>query len=310
MYRKSVFKSIALLLLAVLILATPQPVQSAGKGKAPISLYIAYNSNNIPYAEYFAAARQLGQMIEEKMGRNVVVKVPHGDWVTSHDKVIKAIQRDKADMAWLMWSAYMVTHDTANAQIAINPVYTGQTYYQAQILTHDQAGILDLADIEGRSICWVDPLSVSGYVIPSLMLMAANVTPEADPQFIGSHQGVVRVLYERQCDAGATFVDAREGLLEEFPDIYTVVPVVADSPPIPHNGFAFAEDFPADQKDVIVQALVEISETEEGLELLKVITGPAIDRLTPVDHSIYSGMDTLFMEAGLTAEQVWETYYH
>ena len=310
MYRKSIFKSIALVVLIVLILAATQPVQSAGQDKAPISLYIAYNSNNIPYAEYFATARQLGEMLEEKIGYTVVVKVPHGDWVSSHDKVIKAIQKDKADMAWLMWSAYMVAHDTANAQIAVNPVYTGQTYYQAQILTHDQTGILDLADIEGRSICWVDPLSASGYIIPSLMLMAANVMPETDPQFLGSHPNVVRALYEQQCDAGATFVDARETLLEELPDIYSVVPVVAISPPIPHNGFAFAQNFPTNRRDAIVQALVEISETEEGLELLMVIIGPTLDRLTPVDHSIYNGLDTLFMEANLTAEQVWETYYH
>jgi phosphonate transport system substrate-binding protein len=142
------------------------------------------------------------------------------------------------------------------------------------------------------------------------MLMAANVTPETDSQFLGSHVNVARALYERQCDAGATFVDARETLLEELPDIYSVVPVVAVSPPIPHNGFAFAEDLPTHRKDAIVQALVEISEMEDGLELLKVIIGPNIDRLTPVDHSIYSGLDTLFMEAGLTTEQVWEIYFH
>jgi phosphonate transport system substrate-binding protein len=64
------------------------------------------------------------------------------------------------------------------------------------------------------------------------------------------------------CDAGATFVDARDDAARE------VTTVVAESAPIPNDTISFGSEVPADIRAQVVEALVAIAADEANLELL------------------------------------------
>jgi phosphonate transport system substrate-binding protein len=174
---------------------------------------------------------------------------------------------------------------------------------------------LTIVDLQGEQMCYVESLSTSGYIVPSIMLMAAGVDPFADADIVGSHSGVIEALYNRECEGGATYFDARV-LFDGYPEgepgyenVYDIVLPLELSPQIPNDGFSFARHVPEDQQDAVVLALLDISETPEGLELLGIISGGS-QGLVQTDHSIYSGLEDLIANAGLSASEVWENYYH
>ena len=63
-------------------------------------------------------------------------------------------------------------------------------------------------------------------------------------------------------------------------------------------------------RDAVTAALLDIASTLEGAELLTTILGLAYEALVQVDHTQYSGLETLILDAGFTPVQVWDRYYH
>jgi len=309
MIRKSSIINIGLLL-AILFTITPlytfQYVSAKGK---PIFLYIAYHQElEVSYSDYYRTALELGQLLGEKIEREVVVKVPPGNTIGSNERVIKAHRKGKADVSGMQLFAYLVAYETAKVEIAVNSTYGGGSTFYSQFLTHDQTGFDKLDDLADQNFCWGEPLSVSGYIVPSLMLEAEGLTAGPDSQHYDSHVEVVQGLYYRSCVAGATYVDARGRLpAGEYPDVYEVVQVVEVSPPIPHTGFSIAKNVPKKLRIAIATALVEISQDEDGAMLLQTL---GYQDLSLVDHSLFNEIETLMANAGMTAQEVWDAYYH
>ena len=66
------------------------------------------------------------------------------------------------------------------------------------------------ADLKGKTFCFVDPNSTSGYIVPRIILKANGIDPDTDfkaTQNAGSHQNVATAVYKGDCDAGVTFID-------------------------------------------------------------------------------------------------------
>jgi len=96
------------------------------------------------------------------------------------------------------------------------------------------------------------------------------------------------------CDFGATYVDARTAVTKNFPDVNDKVQIIYISEPIiPNDNVSFAANLPAEVREKLVAALLEISGTEEGRALLK-NGGYDIGGLTVVD-------DTFMMISALTS---------
>jgi phosphonate transport system substrate-binding protein len=308
MIRKLFITVIGLLLATVPTITSLHNAPHVSAKGQPVFLYLAYNETGASYSDYFAAARQLGEMLEERIGRKVVVKVPHGDPIRSNEQVVESFQKGKADIAGLQLFAYLVAHESANTEIVANSTYNGEPTYFAQFLAHDQTGFDELSDLDSINLCWVDPLSVSGYIVPSLMLKAEGVTEGSESWYVGNHVEVVRLIYQRDCEAGAAYVDAREPLLAELPDVYNIVQVIEVSPPIPNlYGFSVAESVSPDLRVSIGAALTEISLDEDGALLLQIL---GAQNLNQVDHSIFAGLESLIADTGMTPQDVWETYFH
>jgi len=271
-----------------------------------ISLYFAGTMANSNLGEFIQAAHQLGAMLEDASGQTVSTFVPPGDSISSQQSTITALERGTADLANLDWITHLVAYEAAGAEIALTNIRFDQPSYLSQVWRHhDETEITSIADLEGKRMCYGEPSSASSYIIPSLMLMAAGLDPFEDADILGSHPEVIEALYHHQCDGGASFFDARGMLEGEYEDVRDVVLPLELSPQIPNEGFSFA----AQQRDVVVSALLNISETQEGLEQLAIINGGS-QGLVQTDQSFYSGLEELLAEAGLSAYEVWEIYYH
>jgi phosphonate transport system substrate-binding protein len=258
--------SIALVaLLAPMVFAAGQAEPELGTEENPIVWAFVPSGDT---QEISAGGQTVADMIFDMTGLVVEASV-----ATEYAGVIEALQSDppSAHMASLATFAYVVAADRGVAEAELVAVRYGRPFYDGQIVAGADTGIETLADLEGKSFARPDPLSTSGWIIPSLTIRAAGVNPETDfTQIVdaGGHTGVITAVYNGDVDAGATFVDARGNIQEDFPDVMERVRVIQVSAPIPNDGVQFHPSVPAEMKEQIVEALLAIADTEEGAEAL------------------------------------------
>jgi phosphonate transport system substrate-binding protein len=89
-----------------------------------------------------------------------------------------------------------------------------QAGYQSYGITAAGSDITDLAGFAGRTVCFVDPNSTSGYLYPTAGLIEAGVDPAngVTPVFAGGHDASALAVASGQCDAGFAYdqiVDAQ-----------------------------------------------------------------------------------------------------
>lgn len=192
---------------------------------------------------------------------------------TEYAGVIEAMAADPptAHMASLATFAYMLASERGVAEAELVSVRRGSVSYNGQIFVRTDSGITSIPDLAGKTFCGVDPLSTSGWIIPSFTLGAQGVNPDTDLAgvvFAGSHDAAVAAVYAGDCDAGASFVDARANLVEDYPDVMEEVTVIEVSVDIPNDGVQYHPSMPRELRDQINDVLLTIHETEEGLDAI------------------------------------------
>ena len=136
------------------------------------------------------------------------------------------------------------------------------------------------------------------------MMRAAGVDPDKDVEviFAGSHDAAVLGVYNGDCDAGASYVDARTSVEDEFADVMDKVLQVEITMEIPNDGVQFTKDFPAEIQTKIVDALLKIIGTEEGNAAMD--AAYEWDGLEKHDNSFYDAFRQLLDAAGINAEDL------
>jgi phosphonate transport system substrate-binding protein len=226
---------------------------------------------------------------------------------TEYAGAIEAMCSDppEAHIASLATFAYVLAADRGCADAALLSVRFGSPTYNGQFLVHADSGLNDLSELAGKTFCRPDPLSTSGWVIPSIMLRAAGVDPDTGLARVvdaGSHDGVAAAVYNGDCDVGATYVDARTTIEEDYPDVMEKTKVIALEPDIPNDGVQFVDDLDQELRDKIVAGLLAIAQTEEGQEAL--ITAYSWEELTKADDSFYDPFRQIVQAAGISVEDL------
>lgn len=224
---------------------------------------------------------------------------------TEYAGVIEALSADppKAHMASLATFAYLVASARGVADVALVSERYGSPSYNGQIITRADSGINDIADLAGKTFCRPDPLSTSGWIIPMVTMQAAGINPDTDLAEVvdaGSHDAVAAGVYDGSCDAGSTYIDVRSSMEEDYPDIMEVTKVINVSVDIPNDGVQFSPSVPAEIREPIVNALLTINETEEGLAAID--AAYEWTKLVAKDDSFYDPFRQVLDAAGIDPE--------
>ena len=154
--------------------------------------------------------------------------------------------------------------------LALISVRRGSSTYKGQILVRADSGINSIADLKGKKFAFTDPASTSGYLYPLGLLKKNGVDPKdlAEAVFTGSHNAAALALYKASVDAAATFVDVRDQLEKDFPDIKEKTKVLATTDPIPNDTITFRKDLPASIQKKFKEAMLDLVKTEEGKKIV------------------------------------------
>ena len=226
---------------------------------------------------------------------------------TEYAGVIEAMCSDppKAHMSSLATFSYILASERGCAEAALVAVRFGSATYNGQIFVRSDSGIESISDLADKTFCRPDPLSTSGWIIPSITMKAEGIDPQADLAEIvdaGSHDASVTGVLNGDCDAGASYVDARSAVEDEYPDVMDELTIINVSADIPNDGVQFIPDFDDEKQTQIVDALLAIAETEEGQEALD--TAYSWTALEAHDDTFYDPFRQVLDAAGVSPEEL------
>jgi phosphonate transport system substrate-binding protein len=251
-----------------------------------------------------SGAQSVADLLHDKTGLYFATNV-----ATEYAGVIEALSSDppEAQMASLATFAYVLAADRGVAEAALVSVRYGSPTYNGQIIVRADSGISRVSQLKGKTFGRPDPLSTSGWIIPMLTMRAAGVNTDTDLREIvdaGSHDSVVAAVYNGDVDAGASYVDARSRIEEDYPDVMEKVVVIALTEDIPNDGVQFSPVVPQEMRDKIVAALLEIAQTEEGKDALK--TAYQWSGLEEHDDTFYDPFRQVLQAAGMSIAELQE----
>jgi phosphonate transport system substrate-binding protein len=181
---------------------------------------------------------------------------------------------------------------------------TPQPFYKGQFIAGANTGIKSFADLKGKTFCFVDPNSTSGYIVPRIILKANGIDPDTDfkaTQNAGSHNNVAIAVYKGDCDAGVTYInvltDTSANLAATYPDIATKVTVFADTDRIPNDGMQFIKTLDPKLQAVIVEGMLAMAKDKGGNAVLKSLYN--YNAFQQVDPTFYNAFAAVLKKAGV-----------
>lgn len=250
--------------------------------------------------EIMASGDAIAEAVAEATGLTIQPNVG-----TDFAAVREAMGAGQAHIGWLNTFNYVLASEKYGVDVGLVTERYGTTSYKGQLNVGADSGITSLEDLKGKVMCWVDPNSTSGYIVPRIMLQAAGIDPDNDfakTVEAGSHNNVITAVYNGDCDVGASYDDARDSVEDDLPDVKEKVVVLAVSPDIPNDSVSFTKDFPEEARAKIIEALLAYAATDEGKETLNTLYN--IAGLQAADDTFYDGFRADLSKAGIDIEDM------
>jgi len=232
-----------------------------------------------------AAHRPLAEFLQRRLERPVelVLVEPH--------ELTERLARGDVELAALSAYRYVQMRRTQEGLrlLAVAQMPGGSTY-EGLIISPVDSGIETLADLEGRSFCYVDPDSSSGYVYPRALMRRAGLDPDETlgaVRFTGDHATSLRLVSQGVCDAAAVyrslFFDTEQTGIE--PARFRIV---ASTARIPNDAYCAAATVDDDTADALRAALLALAPGSE--EASRVLAGGDLRGFVAGEDAQYDGV--------------------
>lgn len=190
----SVFLIVLALLLAVSAVSAQDDLGTPGN---PIQVFFV---PSVEAQTLIEGGEVLRAALEEATGLSYEVSVP-----TSYAATIEAMCADPGStMGFIPAAGYVIGNARCGIQVEAAAVRFGWPVYWAQYIVRRDSDIYTFGDLEGRSWGYGDPGSTSGFIVPSVELQAAGITPGETVETGGHNQSVLAV-YNGEVDFATTF---------------------------------------------------------------------------------------------------------
>jgi phosphonate transport system substrate-binding protein len=237
---------------------------------------------------------------------------------TSYAASIEALGADKAHVSFLNTFSVLLAQSKYGIIPALASIRKYSTndldpdknlkdqlepFYKGQFIANNASGIKSFADLKGKTFCFVEPNSTSGYIIPRIVLKANGIDPDGTDlkatQNAGSHPNVAAAVYKGDCDAGVTFInvltDAK--LVETYPDIADKVSIFAVTDRIPNDGMQFNKTLDPKLQTVITDGMLAMVNDPGGKAVLRSLYN--YDSLQKIEPTFYNDFLAVLQKAGV-----------
>jgi phosphonate transport system substrate-binding protein len=261
-----------------------------------IKLEFYYSGSSL--SDAISAANLFADLLSQETGLTIQASVS-----SCEIEIIKHLGTDQTDIASIGQYAYVHGNTTYGIQARLVNERFGLPYFRSQINVPAAKGYTGIGDLQNTKFSSAHPNSRSGYYVPYLMILnATGKTPDeffSEITFVGSHEQVIRDVYSGVADCGATFEDARANVVGDYPDVYSVVEVLAYSDHIPNDPWAFRSGLDAALIQNVSDGIIAVAGTPQGGAALSTILGSSFTGIEKIPDSAYDIFRDMVSQFGL-----------
>lgn len=237
--------------------------------------------------------------LEQELGLTVEMQE-----ATSYAAVIEALRAGQVDIGSMGPFSYVVAKDGDAGVVPIGALANSAdeaASYTSYAVVPAGSDITSLEDFEGKTVCFVDPTSTSGFLFPSAGLLDVGIDPDSDQieaVMAGGHDSSALSVVDGTCDAGFAYDDIVDRMLIEGGQMAEGdLEVIWESEDIPNSPNVVSTQLPQDLQDEIIRIFTEVINkpalVEAGIcssEDDCVLPEDSEYGFIPVDDSVYDGI--------------------
>jgi len=234
--------------------------------------------------------RFLADYLSEHLGVKVKLTI-----MSRYGEVIKRFKTLKLDGAFLTsYTATMAIKELSLEPIA-NPVnLNGESTSEGYIFVRKDSGIHDIMAMKGKSIVFVDPATMEGYLFPLAFLRAHGVTDINNFfnkfYFSGSHASAIYAVLDGRADIGAAKNTVYNHLVQNDPSIKQELEILARSPKVPEVTLCVKKEIPEDLRERLSNLLLNMDKTPDGRKVLQQFKAIRFVKANKEDFAIVDNM--------------------
>jgi len=240
-----------------------------------------------------------------------------------------AVINGDVDLFWLKPIEYIYLNWEGAAQVLLLTNHLGVYAYGVQFMANLDRGFTSYYDPEvnastgdpvaalqqfaGTRPCFTEENSIPGHLLP-MGLLSNTSTPTLDPIFTYNYDAVIRALYiQGICDFGVSYAltgDPRtsSGVLQDIPQVQEEVIIIWQSDGIiPNINLSAAPYLPLDISYRLQEAILDIPNTPEGLELISTALNYEVEALKTIEDTFYNSLRAAIIPLELDLQELtWQ----
>jgi phosphonate transport system substrate-binding protein len=223
-----------------------------------------------------AKGKLFSAWLEQRLGKKVRIFIAN-----DYTALTEAMRSGHVNFGWFPPFSYIKAQQLAGAEALFKTNIKGRSVNYGAIIVRADRPYTTIADLNTKSIAWVDPSSSSGHIFPKSGIMQKHkVNPDkffAKQVFAGSHDAVLLAVLNGTVDAGATFsLDEKgaEGSWNRYlkGDDAAKIKTIFVSEPFPIEIIATSKKFRMSHPQIVKKfraAMEEMPKDSEGKKILK-----------------------------------------
>ena len=188
--------------------------------------------------------------------------------------IITAMAHKHIDFAYFGPKSYVEASEKANAEALVTELDAdGQAGYTGLLIANSSSNIKTLNDIKGRTFCFTDPNSTSGYLVPNVLFARdLKVKPDnyfSKVSFSGAHGNSILAVKNKKIEVAATNDIDLNRMIQKGLVSQDDFRILWRSELIPGAPMAARKDLPTSLKAAFTGAMLMFNEMPGGKEQLQ-----------------------------------------
>jgi phosphonate transport system substrate-binding protein len=294
-------KNVLFILLSCLLFASCKTNTDLDNNKIPNKIVIAiYGSSGDNSGSLRKAMDLMKDYLSKKLNKKVTFYIS-----TDYTGVIEAIHSKKAHIAYLSPFSYILAAQKKDITPMVVVGSDGKmTLYHSVIFVNADAGINNIDDLKKKakslSLCFADPASASGHLIPNGYLSSIGLKPDSAFKqilFTGSHAASILTVASKKIDVGCTTQEygldimVKKGLIKPGQ-----LKVLWESEPIVGSPIVIRNDINKEYAEKIKQIYLNLHKDNPAVfnaYLSLYHKDAATLSFVPIDDSAFNGIRTI-----------------
>jgi phosphonate transport system substrate-binding protein len=192
----------------------------------------------------------------------------------SYQEMNELVKKGHVDVAFICSLAYVEGREQFGMELLVVPVVNGKTVYYSYTIVPADSNVTEFRQLRDKRFAFSDPLSNSGYLVPTYMLVKMGENPDTFFNyfiFTYSHDRSIKAVADKLVDGANVDSLIWDYLNATNPQLTARTKIIKRSPPYGIPPVVVPRDLDPALKEELRSIFLRMHEDEEGRKVLEKI---------------------------------------